>query len=314
MKIGSLFSGIGGLDLACEAMLSGTTVWQVELEPFACEVLRRHWGDIVIEQDVTTVDTSELEDIDCLLAGWPCQDLSIAGKRAGLDGEKSGLYSQVLRFTRDLSPSLVVGENVPNVLKYKDRIAKDFHALGYGTRFVPISASQAGAPQLRRRVFIVAYKGWTGSEVVGNWGPREPHLWPTPCASGDRTTMFQQGGEPLGHALRRPVRGCEDALPGVANPDFVDALQGFPVGWSNPEGVSNLFLAGVFAQGLVWPAARPLAQGEWEPTRLVEARSVKNRAARLKAMGNAVVPAQARAAIARAMEAKGVQQGLFEEA
>ena len=113
MRIGSLFSGIGGLDLAAEAAFGGRVVWHCEIERHPQRVLRRRWPDAALHEDVRTLTSATAEPIDVLTGGFPCQDLSLAGKRAGLDGARSGLYGEMLRIADELRPDWVVFENVP---------------------------------------------------------------------------------------------------------------------------------------------------------------------------------------------------------
>ena len=165
MKVGSLFAGIGGLDLAVEWAFDASTVWQ--LDQVNAAVRRRHWPDALqVEADVQTVDPSSLPAIDILCGGFPCQDLSVAGGHAGLDGERSGLYREVLRFTRALVPSWVVIENVPALLHYRQRLEGDFAELGYGLTWVKARASDVGAPHRRARVFVIAERGGSGGGVM----------------------------------------------------------------------------------------------------------------------------------------------------
>ena len=325
MKIGSLFSGIGGLDLACEQVFEGQTVWQVEREPYCQKVLSARWPDAQRFDDVTQVSADVLEPVDVLCGGFPCQDLSIAGKRAGLDGTRSGLYSQMMRLVSELRPRFVVFENVPALMKYRERVHDDLAARGYGSMWQMGQASDVGAPHRRRRVFVLAIRDASGCIVVPRpseqrdlfaprWSQQAPSgLWPTALADGDRRTMFAQGGEPLGHAVRWPTpcardyksgTGCTEAtqdkrngtaqLPevvgGCLNPAWVELLMGLPVGWTIPDADVGTHQ---------WPMGRGKVQAAHEPPRLVPPRSVWNRAARLRALGNAVVPQQAAAALTR---------------
>jgi DNA (cytosine-5)-methyltransferase 1 len=151
MKIGSLFSGIGGLDLACEQVFHGQTVWQVEREPYCQQVLAARFPAAQRFDDVTQVSADVLEPVDVLCGGFPCQDLSIAGKRAGLDGARSGLYSEMMRLVSELRPRFVVFENVPALMKYRERVHDDLAALGYGSVWQICQASDVGAPHRRFR-------------------------------------------------------------------------------------------------------------------------------------------------------------------
>ena len=297
MKIGSLFSGIGGLDLACEQVFGGETVWQVEREPYCQKVLAARWPDAQRFDDVTQVTADVLEPVDVLCGGFPCQDLSIAGKRAGLDGARSGLYSEMMRLVSELRPRFVVFENVPALMKYRERVHDDLAALGYGSIWQICQASDVGAPHRRRRVFVLAMRDASGCIVLPRpsehrdlfapqWSQQTPSgLWPTALADGDRRTMFAQGGEPLGHAVRAVT-----ANKGCLNPAWVELLMGLPVGWTVPDADVGTHQ---------WPMGRGQAQAAHEPPRLVPPRSLPHPAARLRALGNAVVPQQAAAALTR---------------
>ena len=327
MKIGSMFSGIGGLDLAASAAFRAKVEWSIEENPHCCEVLRRHFDFQVIREDVQKVDPNTLPKVDILTGGWPCSNLSIAGDRTGLDGEKSRLYLECLRFAEALRPTGVVFENGPGVLKYQKRIEKDLHKLGYGVGFVRIAAADVGAPQWRKRVFIVGKQGEHHRGIINEFSSIPDGFWPTAVASGDRIAMFKQGGEPLGRAVRWPTPNARDSkdcgptqgnrkspnlgtivhqeadgrLSGRLSPDWVECLMGFPVGWTRPEGDCQSFMAHVRTTSPKFPMSRGKEQFHWEPSRLVQGNRVMGRPARLRALGNAVVPSQGYAAILEAI-------------
>src|SRR5690625_1118978 len=115
MTFGSLFAGIGGFDLGLEQ--SGMDCkWQVEIEPFPRRVLERHWPGLHRPEDVRDVGGNNLESVDLICGGFPCQDLSVAGRRAGLAGERSGLFFEFMRIVDELAPCWVLIENVPGLL------------------------------------------------------------------------------------------------------------------------------------------------------------------------------------------------------
>lgn len=182
MKVGSLFAGIGGLDLAVERAFEAETVWQLDLTGHT--VRRRHWPRVrQIVRDVTKVDPLALEPVDILIGGFPCQDLSTAGTGAGLDGSRSGLYREVCRFVEALQPRYVVMENVCALLtKHRETLESAFEALGYGLTWVDIEARTVGAPHIRRRVFVVAEKGTEHRLIDAKRGGDGRH-WPTPTAT-----------------------------------------------------------------------------------------------------------------------------------
>lgn len=157
MTIGSLFSGYGGLDLAASAVLDAETVWFCDNDPAASAVLAHHWPDTSNLGDVTSVDWSVVEPVDVLTAGWPCQDISNAGKRAGIGGERSGLWRHVEVAVGVLRPRLVVLENVGAVtVRGLGTVLGDLAALGFDAEWTAVRASEAGAPHRRERFFCVA--------------------------------------------------------------------------------------------------------------------------------------------------------------
>lgn len=200
-----MFAGLGGLDVACEWSFGAETAWQLDLTGAA--IRRRHFPDAVqVEADVRTVDPLGLPPIDVLCGGFPCTDLSVAGEQAGLDGEKSGLYSEVLRFARVLTPGHVVMENVPALLHYRARLEADWGALGYGLTFVKARALDAGAPHRRARVFVVAQMGGhhVGVMSVDDSQAWTGRPWPTPtiCGNDNVKGASPTSGDGLGTAVR----------------------------------------------------------------------------------------------------------------
>jgi len=169
MKMGSLFSGIGGLDLGLERSIPGLqTVWQVEKEPFCRSVLERHWPNTKQYNNVLHVGAHNLEPVDVICAGFPCQSISIAGHMRGLeDEEKSGLWWQVHRLVSEFQsigrqPILVL-ENVANIIRVGGPdVVGSLTQIGYDIEWTTISAAQCGAPHLRRRWFAVAYPSTIG--------------------------------------------------------------------------------------------------------------------------------------------------------
>lgn len=167
MTVGSVFSGIGGFDLGLER--AGLRVmWQIEREPFCQKVLRRHWPDVPCHDDVLTATADTLSSVDALVGGFPCQDLSVAGKRAGLNGSRSSLFYEFLRLASELQPEWLVIENVPGLLTSHG--GRDFHALlsalaerGWRRAYRILDSQHFGVAQRRRRVFIVGHRGTDGS-------------------------------------------------------------------------------------------------------------------------------------------------------
>ncbi|MCP4449686.1 MAG: DNA cytosine methyltransferase, partial [Myxococcales bacterium] len=115
MNILSLFAGIGGLELGLERAGLGTTRWQVELEPFNRKVLAAHWPDAERFADVRDVSAEDFPGCDVICGGFPCQDISLAGKGEGIDGQRSGLWREFARLIGEIRPRIVVVENVPDL-------------------------------------------------------------------------------------------------------------------------------------------------------------------------------------------------------
>jgi len=182
LKIGSLFSGYGGLDLAVMNVLDAEVVWHCEWEKAPSAILEHHFPGVPNFHDVRSVDFTNVEQVDILTGGFPCQDLSLAGKRAGLqEGTRSGLWIEFARAIQELQPKLVVIENVRGLLSAKanngmeyeqedlDVIAGrnpiramgavlgDLADLGYDAKWCGLRAADTGAPHNRFRIFIVAY-------------------------------------------------------------------------------------------------------------------------------------------------------------
>lgn len=158
MRIGSLFSGIGGLERGLELAGLGAVAWQVEMSPFCRKVLARHYPHAQRYEDVREVGKHNLTPVDLVCGGFPCQDISSAGKRAGLAGARSGLWYEYLRVVRELSPRWVVVENVASGANaWVDPVCAGLAEQGYTCLPIPLSAADVGACHLRKRVFVVAH-------------------------------------------------------------------------------------------------------------------------------------------------------------
>ena len=158
MKVGSLFAGIGGFDLGLER--AGFEIaWQVEIDPYCQRVLAKHWPNVQRYGDIRAIDWATVPRVDLLCGGFPCQDLSFAGKRAGIDGERSGLWSEYVRAIRALRPRYILVENVPGLLtnQYMGRVLGDLAQSGYDAEWDCLPASAFGSPQRRDRVWLVAH-------------------------------------------------------------------------------------------------------------------------------------------------------------
>lgn len=159
MKIGSLFSGIGGLELGLEWAGVGHTAWQVESDPYCRQVLAHHWPDAGRFDDVCTVGAHNLAPVDVICGGFPCQDISYAGLGAGLQGARSGLWREFARIIREVGPAYVVVENVRALLtRGIDQVLGTLADLGYDAEWHSLSAAEVGASHRRQRIFIIAWR------------------------------------------------------------------------------------------------------------------------------------------------------------
>jgi DNA (cytosine-5)-methyltransferase 1 len=173
-RIGSLFSGIGGLELGLERATGGHVVWQVERDAWCRRVLAKHWPKAERFDDVCTVGAASLAPVDVICGGFPCQDISFAGKGAGLDGERSGLWYEYARIVRELRPRIVVVENVAALLvRGLDAVLGTLASLGYDAAWDCVPAASVGAPHRRDRLFVVAWRNLADAGLHGRDGDAE---------------------------------------------------------------------------------------------------------------------------------------------
>lgn len=158
MKIGSLFSGIGGLDLGLEVGLGGETVFQVEVEDYPHEVLKHRFPNALQFWDVCEVGAHNLPSVDVICGGPPCQSWSVAGKQKGFDDARGRLSLEYLRIVAELLPRFCVIENVPGYKKAMPDIIRGLMEHGYSVQWDVIPASVVGAPHRRERFFIVGMR------------------------------------------------------------------------------------------------------------------------------------------------------------
>jgi DNA (cytosine-5)-methyltransferase 1 len=161
MKFGSLFAGIGGIDLGLERA-GMKCIWQVEINSFCCKVLAKHWPKVRRFEDVRECGEYNLKPVDLIAGGFPCQDVSIAGNRRGLEGERTTLWSEFARIIGEIKPKWVLAENVPGLLSSDDgrffgEVLRDLAESGYDAEWDCIPAAALGTPHRRDRVYIVAY-------------------------------------------------------------------------------------------------------------------------------------------------------------
>lgn len=283
LTIGSLFSGIGGLELGLEWAGLGPVRWQVERDEFCRRVLARHWPDARRYDDVRTVG-ADLERVDVICGGFPCQDVSSAGKRAGLAGDRSGLWREFARVVEVTQPRWVVVENVASgATRWVDQVVRDLGQLGYESLPVPVSASDVGAPHRRSRVFIVARHADDARQhaVAVHAAVAGP---PRATADADRDELREQSGRRSGAEWLGPREPGHDGSTPSA-----DALREGP---QRPLAVAHEGRhRPVHIAGAAWSIPEPdmVRVVHGLPERAYRAHR-RTRAARIRALGNSVVP------------------------
>lgn len=171
LKLLDLFSGIiGGFSLGLERTGGFETVAFCEIEDFPRRVLAKHWPKVPCYEDVRKLTGEQLAadgiTVDAICGGFPCQDISAAGKRAGIDGERSGLWSEYFRLIGELRPSVVFVENVSDLLRRgAGRVFGDLASIGYDCEWHCIQASSVGLPHIRDRAWITAYPATERAEL-----------------------------------------------------------------------------------------------------------------------------------------------------
>ncbi len=230
--IGSFCSGVGGLDLAVETVTGLSTVWQAEIDADASTVLSERFG-VPNHGDVTATDWGTVEPVEAVCFGFPCQDISTAGRGAGItEGTRSGLFFDCWAAVRVLRPRLVVMENVPAILARRpgiDVVADQMAGDGYDFRWCCVRASDVGAPHRRNRWFCVAADresaGRQGTWVRGR--PPEPGAG---VADADGVVR-ERAGQPR---RRRSGPADRDLTPSDAGGDIVRP-EPFPVTGSGDQ-------------------------------------------------------------------------------
>ena len=261
LTVGSLFSGIGGIDLGLERA-GMQVIWQSEIDPYCSRVLAKHWPSVPNLGDITTIDWGTVERPDVICGGYPCQPWSYAGVRRG-ENDPRHLWPHMLTAIRRLRPRFALLENVPGHLSMGfGRVLGDLAESGYDTQWDCIPATAVGAPHRRDRVFIVAYpqrdelrlepvgvaRGGDTS-VAGNdgtqcdvadtdgegWGPGEYELPGCIAAQGPSRPIVQSRGRCLGEPWPRPGHAPDWAV----EPDVGRVAHGVPNRMDRLKGLGN---------------------------------------------------------------------------
>lgn len=267
MKIGSLCSGYGGLDMAVEAYFNAETVWMCDNDKYASIVIKERWG-LPNLGNLKEVDWTTVEPIDILTAGYPCQPFSNAGLRKGANDERH-IWPSIKEIISQLRPTIVILENVRGhlTLGFKE-VLKDLTEIGYDARWSIVRASDVGAPHRRERLFIIAQPTHSNG-LRGNfrgqdaeWNQRQSQLEPSKCS---KTTANPNGNEQQGNRptqrlgsrfnsqsemrLQRTPNSLD--INNKLNATFVEYMMGLPVGWVTDLDISRSQQLKLLGNGVV---------------------------------------------------------------
>lgn len=257
LNVLDIFSGIGGFSIGLEA-IGMQTVAFCEISPFCRKILTRHWPSVPIFPDITIIhkeDLKTLPKIDVIAGGFPCQDISVAGKQKGIEAKRSGLWKEFARLINEIRPKYAIIENVANLRSQGlIRVLQDLWEIGYDAEWHCIPASAFGAPHRRDRIWIIAHPACIG-KVGLSIGKEETESEPR-VGSEDVPDTDQQGLQGCGRFEEiSPIctqeqigmyycsRGIKQwgkeplEVPRLKderlNPDWVEWLMGYPISWTD---------------------------------------------------------------------------------
>ena len=277
LTVGSLFSGIGGLDLGLERA-GMKVIWQSEIDPYACKVLKKHLPEVPNHGDIKQIDWRAVEPVDVICGGYPCQPFSTAGKRQGTDDPRH-LWPWVRTAISELRPRYAILENVRGHLSLGGtQVIGELAEIGYDAEWRVVSAAGVGAPHRRDRIIIVAYP----SQLFCNGSDNNSRIsmesktisqFGNSCGSKDVAYTSSEGLErPIGSVIKGNGTRSSNGSKNVADAD------------SNG---TQIPFAGIFAS--VKESER-ITWWETEPDVGRMADGIPNRVDRLRGLGNAVVP------------------------
>lgn len=286
IRVASLFAGIGGFEKGFEEIFgeSMKVLWQVEKDPFCQSILKKHWPNVLLLDDVKNVTIDKVPPIDMLIGGFPCQSISQAGKMEGLENEeKSGLWWEMFRIIGDLKPRIIVLENVKNIVRIGGvEVVGSLAEIGYCCEWQIVSAKSQGACHQRDRWFCVAYTNGQRLQTIKDTQKQDRQLRKGMVARSTRSDLCEDlsntNGKNTGQLSKLPqrVEKMEKAQNG-------DSVRG-----------SSLSGIGDHTRTSNWPGCtvEPILLGmddgisDW-----MDRTTKREHNKRIKALGNAIVPA-----------------------
>lgn len=209
LTVGSLFSGIGGFDLGLER--AGFEIkWQVEIDEFCKKILSKHWQNVPKFSDIKNCGSHNLETVDLICGGFPCQPFSIAGKRRGNKDDRY-LWSEMFRIIKEIKPSWVIGENVTGIINMAlEQVCVDLEAEGYDVQPLIIPACAVNAPHRRDRVWILANNTQKDKSEWEGWqcGIGEDSTNATDTTSGRLQRSFEANNQQGAQSNDKQFAGC----------------------------------------------------------------------------------------------------------
>jgi DNA (cytosine-5)-methyltransferase 1 len=191
--VGSLFAGIGGFDLGFERA-GFKTAWQVEIDPYCQKVLAKNFPEAERFGDIRECGSHNLKPVDVICGGFPCQDISNAGLRVGIEGERSGLWKHYARIISELRPKYVLVENVAALLgRGMGVVLGDLATIGYDAEWEVLSAADVGAPHLRERIWVLAYPSSERFSEEGELRSDKPTQRLAGCGETSNSNSFHGG-------------------------------------------------------------------------------------------------------------------------
>lgn len=288
-KVGELFAGYGGIYQALSSVYDTELAWYAENAEAPAKVMAHHYPGVINHRDVTTVDWHSVEQVDILTGGFPCQSVSVGGRRAGMvEGAASNIWTEMARAIKELRPRMVVIENVRGLFSARsygtvgsdgevfqvrafEAVLGTLSDLGYDAEWVTLKASDVGAPHRRERVFITAHsrsrRGGGGSiePIASEAGESHaPADWaddrPVPPWGAEAVALSAFGE--YAPAIERWERVTRNAVPFPTTPggrsrpvlsiEFMEWIMGLPPGWvSGVPGIKHREAARILGNGVV---------------------------------------------------------------